>query len=159
MPQLDVEISLAARQATRIIQVYMTRQPEVHACRPETDFAARQRRFSRMDEFVTVANVGSIQEGQGGTFKVGEHLVAVFVHNGEYFAIDDLCPHMGASLGAGEVDQLGAVTCPWHAWRFSVKDGTWCDNPRLKIAAHEVRVVDDQIQVRVCDQKGDSNSP
>lgn len=101
-----------------------------------------------MPEFVTVAKVGSIPENRGGTFVVGGRLVAVFNSGGEYFAIDDICPHMGASLGAGEVCD-GVVTCPWHAWRFSVCDGTWRDNPKLKIDRFEVRVVGDEIQVCV----------
>lgn len=101
-----------------------------------------------MSDFVTVAKVGDIPEGQGDTFPVAGRLVAVFNNGGRYFAIDDLCPHMGASLGAGEVED-GAVTCPWHAWRFRVCDGTWCDNPRIKIDSFEVRVVEDAIQVRV----------
>ena len=102
-----------------------------------------------MSNYVTVAEVGSIPAGQGRTFTVGERLVAVFNHGGEYFAIDDLCPHMGASLGAGEVDGEGIVTCPWHAWRFRVCDGTWADNPTLKVDAYEVRVDGRNIQVRV----------
>lgn len=81
------------------------------------------------------------------TYQVGDQLVAVFNSGGEYFAIDDLCPHMGASLGAGLVEQ-GIVTCPWHAWRFRVEDGTWCENPRLKIPCFEVRVEGDEIQIR-----------
>jgi nitrite reductase (NADH) small subunit/3-phenylpropionate/trans-cinnamate dioxygenase ferredoxin subunit len=44
----------------------------------------------------------------------------------------------------------GIVTCPWHAWRFRVCDGAWCDNPKgLKVDTFEVRVVGDDIQVRV----------
>ena len=101
-----------------------------------------------MSDFVTVAKVGSIKEGEGGTFTVGENLVAVFLEHGEYRAIDDLCPHMGASLGAGCVEG-GIVTCPWHAWRFRTSDGAWADNPRIKVATYEVRVVGDEIQVRV----------
>ena len=97
--------------------------------------------------FVTVAKVGAIPEGEGRSFQVGDRLVAVFLHQGRYLAIDDLCPHMGASLGAGYLDEEGVVTCPWHAWRFAVADGTWCDNPRIKIEAFEVRVVGDEIQV------------
>jgi nitrite reductase (NADH) small subunit/3-phenylpropionate/trans-cinnamate dioxygenase ferredoxin subunit len=56
---------------------------------------------------------------------------------------------MGASLATGYVEN-GAVTCPWHAWRFCVKEGTWLDNPRAKIKqdCYEVRVVDNEIQVR-----------
>lgn len=100
-----------------------------------------------MSKFVTVAKVGTIPSGEGATFPLGDRLVAVFNRNGEYSAIDDLCPHMGASLGAGQLDDEGKVTCPWHAWRFDVCDGTWCDNPRLKIDAFEVRVEGDEIQV------------
>jgi len=101
-----------------------------------------------VSEYVTVAKVGSIPEGRGDSFNVRGRMVAVFHEDGNYFAIDDLCPHMGASLGAGPVNQ-GVVTCPWHAWRFKVCDGTWCDNPRLKVDAFDVRVEGDEIQVRV----------
>ncbi len=47
--------------------------------------------------FVTVAKVGDIPEGQGRAFSVGKRMVAVFFHEGQYFAIDDFCPHQGAS--------------------------------------------------------------
>ena len=102
-----------------------------------------------MASFVTVAKVGAIPPGHGDTFRVGERLVAVFNDGGNYLAMDDCCPHMGASLGAGEIDADGVVACPWHAWRFRVADGTWCDNPKLKIDTFETRIVDDEIQVRV----------
>ncbi len=102
-----------------------------------------------MSEFITVAKVGAIPEGTGAAFAVGDKLVAVFNLGGErYEAINDLCPHMGASLAAGAVED-GVVTCPWHAWRFRTSDGTWCDNPRIKTDAYEVRVEGDEIQVRV----------
>ena len=105
-----------------------------------------------MSEFVTVAKLGAIPEGRGDTFVVRGRLVAVFNSGGQFFAIDDLCPHMGASLGAGDVEN-GIVSCPWHAWRFRITDGTWCDNPRIKIDAFETRVVGDEIQVRATPTK------
>jgi len=98
-------------------------------------------------EFTTVAKVGDIAEGEGVAYPVGGRMVAVFNNGGSYQAIDDFCPHMGASLAGGHL-QDGIVTCPWHAWRFSVCDGTWCDNPRIKIDAFEVRVAGDEIQVK-----------
>ena len=103
-----------------------------------------------MTEFQTVCHLGDIPENEGRSFAVGGRLVAVFRTGGEYTAINDLCPHMGASLAGGYVED-GAVQCPWHAWRFSVKDGTWLDNPRskLKTDCYEVRVVGDEIQVRI----------
>ena len=45
----------------------------------------------------------------------------------------------------------GKVMCPWHAWRFDVRDGTWCDNPKVKTDAFEIRVVGADIQVLVPD--------
>lgn len=101
-----------------------------------------------MSEFVTVAKAGEIPEGEGRAFAVHGRMVAVFLDRGEYRAIDDFCPHMGASLASGHLED-GVVSCPWHAWRFSVCDGTWCDNPRIKIDRFDVRVVNDEIQVHV----------
>ena len=74
-------------------------------------------------------------------------MVAVFLHQGEYFAINDFCPHQGASLGAGCLDDEGAVMCPWHAWRFDIRDGSWRDSPRIKTETFEVRIVGGDIQV------------
>lgn len=102
-------------------------------------------------DFVTVAKVGSIPECKGQSFVVGGRTVAVFCEKGEYFAIDDFCPHMGASLACGEVEQ-GAVMCPWHAWCFSIKDGTWLNNKKLKVDAFEVRIAGDEIQVKVTEK-------
>ena len=103
-----------------------------------------------MAEFQTVARVGDIPEGEGRAYRVEGRMVAVFLVNGEYTAINDFCPHMGASLATGYVEG-GAVTCPWHAWRFSVKDGTWLDNPRskLKTDTYPVRVEGQEIQVQI----------
>jgi nitrite reductase (NADH) small subunit len=99
--------------------------------------------------FITIAKVGAIPEGEGQSFQVGDRLVAVFFKDGQYFAIDDLCPHMGASLGAGYLDDEGVVTCPWHAWRFCVRNGKWADNPRLSVDTFDVRIAGDEIQVRI----------
>ena len=101
-----------------------------------------------MGDFTTVAQVGDIPVGTGQAFNVHQRVVAVFHSQDGYHAIDDICPHMGASLAGGHFEE-GVVSCPWHAWRFSVRDGTWCDNPGIQIDSFEVRVVGNEIQVRV----------
>jgi nitrite reductase (NADH) small subunit len=103
-----------------------------------------------MPQFHTVAKVGEIPEGSGRAFALDGTVVAVFHVGGEYTAINDICPHMGASLAEGCVEG-SSVTCSWHAWRFSVKDGAWLDNPRSKIAnpSYPVRVIGDEIQVEI----------
>ena len=98
--------------------------------------------------YTAVARVGEILAGEGRTYEVAGRLVAVFFDGAGYHAMDDLCPHMGASLGSGPfVD--GVVTCPWHAWRFRACDGAWCDNEKLKVTVFPVRVVDGAIEVAV----------
>lgn len=98
--------------------------------------------------FTPVARAGEIPAGEGRTFEVAGRLVAVFFDGARYHAIDDLCPHMGASLGSGPfVD--GVVTCPWHAWRFRTCDGAWCDDESLRVDVHPVRVVADVVEVAV----------
>ncbi len=102
-------------------------------------------------EFTTIAKVGDIPQGQGRSFPWKDKLIAVFFDGTRYDAINDFCPHMGASLADGELRD-GIVTCPWHAWRFKVQDGTWCDNPRIHTDAYEVRVCGDEVQVRPIDE-------
>jgi len=99
-----------------------------------------------MAEFHTVCQVSDIPEGEGRTIALGRKLIAVFRDQGRLFAIDDVCPHMGASLSRGHVEK-GIVTCPWHAWRFRLADGAWADNPRIKIGCYPVRVEKDEVQV------------
>ena len=103
-----------------------------------------------MSEFKTVAKVGDIPEGQGRSLAVGGTMVGVFLSQGRYLAINDFCPHMGASLADGYVEG-DAVSCPWHAWRFSLVDGTWLDNSKsgIRSACYEVRVEGVEIQVKV----------
>ena len=101
-----------------------------------------------MSDFTTVAKVGAIPEGGGDSFEVNGRIVGVYLIEGTYHAIDDLCPHMGAQLSGGHVEGK-VVTCPWHAWRFDVCEGTWCDNPKVGIDTFDVRVQGDDIQVRV----------
>ena len=103
-----------------------------------------------MADFETVATEDDIPLGEGRAFPVNGRMVAVFRMDDGYHAINDFCPHMGASLAGGHVED-GAVYCPWHAWRFCVRDGLWLDNPKSQIRTDtfEVRVVDGNIQVRV----------
>jgi nitrite reductase (NADH) small subunit len=99
-----------------------------------------------MSEFQTVCRVGDLTEGEGKTVELNNKLIALFLHQGQHYAIDDVCPHMGASLSGGFVEN-GVVTCPWHAWRFRLADGAWADYTKIRIGCYAVRVVGDEIQV------------
>ncbi len=97
-----------------------------------------------MSVYQPVGKVGQLADGQSGTVVVDGKTVAIFRVGEAYYAIDDMCPHMGASLSGGFVEN-GIVTCPWHFWRFRLEDGAWADNPRIKIGCYKVTVVGEDI--------------
>ena len=79
----------------------------------------------------------------------GEFVAVFRLDDDTFTALEDTCPHAGAPLSDGEVEE-GVVTCPLHAWRFDCRTGKWCDNPKsdLGVRTFEVRV--EEGDVRVC---------
>ncbi len=86
--------------------------------------------------------------GEGRAFPCEGQMIAVFNDGGRFFAIDDFCPHQGASLACGYLSD-GAVACPWHAWRFSIRDGSWLDNPKIKVDCFTVAVEGEDLFVEL----------
>jgi nitrite reductase (NADH) small subunit/3-phenylpropionate/trans-cinnamate dioxygenase ferredoxin subunit len=99
---------------------------------------------------LTIGKVGDIPPGGSVVVTWNNKDIAVFHVDGAYYAIDDTCPHQGASLSGGHIED-GCVICPWHAWRFRLADGAWADNPRVKTGWYPVHVVGDEIQLEVPD--------
>ena len=52
--------------------------------------------------------------------------IGIFCMAGEFFALDDRCPHAGASLARGILDG-DTVACRIRHWRFCLRDGTYLD--------------------------------
>ena len=97
---------------------------------------------------LNVCPLGDLPPGTCKTIETGDKVIAIFHHAEGIHAIDDFCPHMGAALSGGHVEN-GHVHCPWHAWRFRLSDGAWADNSKLKIASYPVVVEDKQIIVEM----------
>ncbi|MAT15578.1 MAG: nitrite reductase [Planctomyces sp.] len=103
-----------------------------------------------MAEYISVAKVGDIPEGEGRSYPVNGVVIAIFNVKGEYKAINDACPHAGASLAPGYVEG-DVVCCPWHAWSFCLNTGDWMDAPggKVRVDCYPIRVEGDDIQVKV----------
>ncbi len=101
-----------------------------------------------MGQRIAIGSVNDIPVGQCIVVTINEKDVAIFNVKGEFYAIDDLCPHMGASLSGGHVED-GCVTCPWHYWRFRLSDGTWADSPKVKTGSYPIHVVGDEIHLEL----------
>ena len=99
-------------------------------------------------EFRAVCRLNEIEEGQGATFFVEERRIALFRVDDEWYAIEDECPHAGASLARGYLED-GVVSCRIHDWRFRIADGKYLDEdqPNCDRATFRTRVVGDQVEV------------
>jgi nitrite reductase (NADH) small subunit/3-phenylpropionate/trans-cinnamate dioxygenase ferredoxin subunit len=99
---------------------------------------------------VIVARLSEIPINSSRVVTVRGKDIAIFNVGGQLFAIDDLCPHMGASLSGGFVED-GCVTCPWHYWRFRLADGAWADNPKVRLGSYPVEIHGDRVLLTIPD--------
>jgi len=101
-----------------------------------------------MPEFHTVCKFGDIPVGEARMFLVNDTMIGVFNIGGEFFAIQNECPHAAASLAHGFIDG-DTVTCRIHHWRFCIRDGTYLDEdkPRFNAETFQVRVIGEDVQV------------
>lgn len=81
-------------------------------------------------------------------FIVGDIQLGIFRIDGEYFALDNRCPHAGASLAQGIIKGK-TVFCRIHHWQFSLQDGTRIDEPcpNTNARCFPVRVSGQEVQV------------
>lgn len=78
-----------------------------------------------------VGTVADIPAGEGREYVVAGRIVAVFNVDGNFHALDGICPHAGGPLAKGRLQQ-DVVTCPWHGWQFDVTTGRHCLNAQLQ---------------------------
>ena len=71
-------------------------------------------------------------------------VVALYNVEGEFYALDGICPHQGGPLGQGCLDGA-TVTCPWHGWQFDVRTGhSFCDPEKITLRSYPVEVTEGQ---------------
>lgn len=78
----------------------------------------------------------------------GEAEVALFRVNGDLFAMENVCPHAGASLHDGWM-QDGVVVCPWHGWGFDARTGECVTQPGFDVPTFKVVVENGEVAVEV----------
>jgi nitrite reductase/ring-hydroxylating ferredoxin subunit len=99
--------------------------------------------------FITVATLQDVPTGKAKQVEVNKKKLALFNVDGRYFAIDDSCPHRGASLAEGDCHDF-EVSCPWHGARFNLQTGAHLCPPAIKgVKAYPVRVEANEVQVEM----------
>jgi NAD(P)H-dependent nitrite reductase small subunit len=100
-------------------------------------------------EWISVAQVGDIDEDDAKQVRVGQHCVALFNVDGRYYATSDICTHALAYLSQGYIEG-GTVECPLHQGRFDIATGRALSPPVTKnLAVYPVKVEDGRILVQL----------
>jgi nitrite reductase (NADH) small subunit len=69
-----------------------------------------------------ISKVADCPPGSSIEVVANERVIALFNVDGEFFALDGVCPHQGGPLAEGTLKGC-VVTCPWHGWLFDVRTG------------------------------------
>ncbi|MEW6731254.1 MAG: Rieske (2Fe-2S) protein [Acidobacteriota bacterium] len=80
-----------------------------------------------MSEFVKVAAVDAVEEEQPLVIEYRARRIAIYREGERFYAIEDICPHMGAFLSHG-FSEGSQVICPWHNWKFDLASGECLSN-------------------------------
>ena len=102
----------------------------------------------RQGQTITVGRVEDVPEGRGATVELMDGTeLALYNVGGEFYAIENFCPHKGAPLADGQLCGQ-VIECDWHGWRFDVSTGQ-CLNNASRVDAYEVRIEDGWIKIIV----------
>ena len=103
-----------------------------------------------MAQFVKVGSRAEFEDLEAGKrVEAGGQSIAVFNVGGNYYAIENTCPHRGGPLAEGMMAGE-EVICPWHGSRFNVKTGSVLTPPAGQgVKSFPVRISGDDVEVEV----------
>ena len=98
--------------------------------------------------FVRAAPLTDVQDAGCKVVHLNGHTIALFHHQGEIYAVDNRCPHMGFPLDRGTLDD-GILTCHWHHARFDLETGGTFDQFADDARTFPVDIRDGEVWVDV----------
>jgi nitrite reductase/ring-hydroxylating ferredoxin subunit len=78
----------------------------------------------------------------------GKTLCFAHTPNG-FFALEDVCPHLGYSLSKGTTNYLNEVICPWHSYRYNLDTGRECEFRTKNALLYPVDVREEGIYIGI----------
>ena len=97
--------------------------------------------------WISIAHPGQLQDDEALAVAVGERRIALFRHDGEFFATDNVCTHAFAMLSDGFLED-GCIECPLHQARFDIRSGKALSAPAtVDLRTYPVKVDDGQVWV------------
>ena len=100
-----------------------------------------------MSDYIKVANASDLSEGKGMRVHAGSRTLTLFNIDGEFYAIDEWCPHETGPLSGGYIDG-NLVMCPFHFAEFDIRTGRVMSPPATRdVKSYSVRRTGDDVEV------------
>jgi nitrite reductase (NADH) small subunit len=116
-----------------------------------------------------VANADEIADGERIVTQIEGREVAVFQHEGEYFAYLNWCIHQGGPCGEGPLsgtrvasynqeegevesswEREGEIlNCPWHGWEYDLTSGECLSRKDIQLPRYSVEIDDGCIVIKL----------
>ena len=104
---------------------------------------------NKLYRYICLTSEISIGDSKSFSIKTAEGKdieIAVFNIDGIFYAISNTCIHKGGPLTKGFLDK-DIVTCPWHGWKYSVKDGKSPHQGGDSVNSYDVKKIEDKVYV------------
>ena len=107
--------------------------------------------MSTEQKIIPIGKLDDFEDGTPNRVDIGDLRLCVVRHEGQVYAVDDLCTHAHAFLSDGEFDaDECAMECPLHGGLVDARTGKACGAPITRDArAYEARIVDGEVHVIV----------
>lgn len=102
-----------------------------------------------MENYTKISPTSDIPIGSRKRIVLGENRITIFNIDGEFFAINDVCPHKKtAPLVRGALDGHG-IKCPNHGYRFDLKTGECDKGSVFNTRVYPLKVEDEEISILI----------
>ena len=75
-----------------------------------------------MSGLYNLGTIDQLQQNQLQCIERDERQFVLVHQHGEFFLLDNRCPHKGEALCDGDLSDY-SIECPWHRARFDIRDG------------------------------------
>ena len=100
-----------------------------------------------MKNFIIV-NVENLKNNSSKIIIQNNIPIAIYKLNNNFFVLDNRCPHRGASLGDGKLND-SIIECPLHNWKFNIETGECILNSKIQIKSYKFEILDDKIKIMI----------
>jgi len=91
-----------------------------------------------------VLKISDLPPGSRKIVESDGYEIALFNVSQNIYAVSNICPHNGGSLGQGLISE-DAVTCPLHYFKFSLRTGKSLNQPSYRLETYPVKIEEDWI--------------